>query len=60
MLLMEYDYATDIEVQREEAFEKGTPHIQPTSPQTKNICKTRYVQKGLCNNINKRKYLGKF
>ena len=23
MLLMEYDYATDIEVQREEAFEKG-------------------------------------
>ena len=26
---MEYDYATDIEVQREEAFEKGIPHIQP-------------------------------
>ena len=24
MLLMEYDYATDIEVQREEAFEKGS------------------------------------
>ena len=23
MLLMEYDYPTDIEVQREEAFEKG-------------------------------------
>ena len=23
MLLMEYDYATDIEVQREEAFENG-------------------------------------
>ena len=23
MLLMEYNYATDIEVQREEAFEKG-------------------------------------
>ena len=23
MLLMEYDYATDIEIQREEAFEKG-------------------------------------
>ena len=23
MLLMEYDYTTDIEVQREEAFEKG-------------------------------------
>ena len=23
MLLMEYDYATDIEVQREETFEKG-------------------------------------
>ena len=29
MLLIEYDYATDIEVQREEAFEKGIPHIQP-------------------------------
>ena len=60
MLLIEYDYATDIEVQREEVFEKGIPHIQPPSLQTKKICKTRYVQKELCNNINKRTYLGKF
>ena len=28
MLLMEYDYATDIEVQREEAFEKGEYHAK--------------------------------
>ena len=36
MLLMEYDYATDIEVQREEAFEKGvTKGIQQGEYQAK-------------------------
>ncbi len=36
MLLMEYDYATDIEVQREEAFEKGVNKgLQQGSQQAK-------------------------
>ena len=29
-------------------MQKGTPHIQPPSPQTKKICKTHIIQKGLC------------
>ena len=43
MLLMEYDYATDIEVQREEAFEKGVSQgeRQKAIETAKNILKDK-------------------
>ena len=48
MLLMEYDYATDIEVQREEAFEKGVNKgLQQGSQQAKIETAKKFLTMGL-------------
>ena len=48
MLLMEYDYATDIEVQREEAFEKGVSKgIQQGEHQAKIETAKKFLTMGI-------------